>query len=125
MGTMATNTESIENYTLKEKRKHDFSRCGIESGVSGSNRHNFKSWVECSLRVGKFAPSNPGWVKSKTEKLAPVTSLDSVHHLRAKAGLVAPTASLSDCVWGFMLICGMVLRCVGSLNSRSDYHCRT
>jgi len=41
---------------------------------------------------------NPGWVKSKTEKLAPVASLISVYHLRPRAGLVGPASVYSDWV---------------------------
>jgi len=37
---------------------------------------------------------NPGQVKSKTEKLAPVASLVTVHHLRSSAGLVGPNVNL-------------------------------
>jgi len=47
--------------------------------------------------VGRaFTPSaegqgfEPGRVNSKTEKLAPVASLVSVHHLRPRTGLVGP-----------------------------------
>jgi len=40
--------------------------------------------------VCKVGGSNPGQVKSKTEKLAHVAPLVSVHHLRARAGLVGP-----------------------------------
>jgi len=41
-------------------------------------------WVERSLRV---------WgVKPKTEKMAPVASLVSFHHLRPKSGLVSPVS---------------------------------
>jgi len=36
--------------------------------------------------------STPGRFGSKTEKLAPVTSLVSVHHLRPRAGLVCPVS---------------------------------
>jgi len=38
--------------------------------------------------VWKVGGSNPGWVKSKAEKLAPVASLVSIHHLKTRAGLV-------------------------------------
>jgi len=47
-------------------------------------------WVEHLLRVWfklKFC-----WVKSKTEKLAPVASLVSIHHLRPRTGLVGPVS---------------------------------
>jgi len=36
--------------------------------------------------------SNPGRVKSKTDKFASVASLVSVHHLRNRAGLVGPVS---------------------------------
>jgi len=36
----------------------------------------------------KVSGSNPGQVKSKTEKLAPAASLVNVHHLRARLGLI-------------------------------------
>jgi len=36
-------------------------------------------WVERSLRVWKGGASNLGWVKSKSENLAPVASLDGIY----------------------------------------------
>jgi len=45
-------------------------------------------WVEHLLHKRPIVRS-PGQVKSKTEKLTPVASLVSVHHLRAGAGLVS------------------------------------
>jgi len=45
-------------------------------------------WVERSLRVWKVGGLNFSCVKSKTEKLAPVASLVSAHHLRPTVGLV-------------------------------------
>jgi len=42
--------------------------------------------------VWKVGGSNPGLVKSKTEKLAPVASLVSVQHLRSRGGLVGPAS---------------------------------
>jgi len=49
-------------------------------------------WVKRWLRVWKVGGWNPGRVKSKTEKLAPVASLVSVHHLRPTSGLVGPVS---------------------------------
>jgi len=46
--------------------------------------------------VRKVGGSNPGLVKSKTEKLTPV-ALVSFRHLRARAGLVGPVSG-----WGIM-----------------------
>jgi len=42
--------------------------------------------------VCKVGGSNPGRVKSKTEKLPPVASLVSVNHLRPRARLVGPVS---------------------------------
>jgi len=57
----------------------------------------------CILRARKVSGSILGQViKLKTEKLAPVASLVSIHHL------------MSEC--GIMFICGMVLQCAGTLN---------
>jgi len=42
-----------------------------------------------------LAPNVEGWgfeTKSKTEKLAPVASLVSIHHLRPRTGLIGPVS---------------------------------
>jgi len=49
--------------------------------------------------------------------LAPVAALFSVHHLRPRAGLVGP---LSVTRWGIVFICGVVLRCAGTLKPRLE-----
>jgi len=55
---------------------------------------------------------NSSSVKSKTEKLAPIASLVSIHHLSLKAGLVG---LVSVTGWGIMFICGMAVQCAGIL----------
>jgi len=42
--------------------------------------------------VWNVSGSDPGRVKSKTEKWAPVASLVSIHYLRVRAGLVGPVS---------------------------------
>jgi len=44
-------------------------------------------WIDSFLRVEKVGVWTPGWVKSKTDKLAPVASLVSVNHLRLRTEL--------------------------------------
>jgi len=55
-------------------------------------------------------------VKSKTEKLAPATSLVSVHHLRPRVGWLIQ-CQFNVTVWGIMLICGMVLQRTDTLKT--------
>jgi len=47
-------------------------------------------WKERSLQIRKIGSSNPEWVKSMTEKLAPAAFQVSVHHLRPREKLVSP-----------------------------------
>jgi len=53
---------------------------------------------------------NPGRVKSKTEKLAAVTSVD----IGLQQGWFAQ-CQYNVTEWGIMFICGMILRCAGTL----------
>jgi len=56
--------------------------------------------------------SNPSWVKSKTEKMAPVASLVSVHHLRPRAGW--PSVSLRGLGGVSCVSVAWVIQCAGS-----------
>jgi len=53
------------------------------------------------------------WVNSKTEKLEPVASLVSIHHLRARSGLNGPVSV--HVYLNHHVYLHMVLQCVGSL----------
>jgi len=72
---------------------------------------------ECGRLVirTKVDDSNAVRVKSKTEKLAPIASQVSVHHLRPRTRLVDPVSVYSDWV-GYHVFLSMVLRYACKLN---------
>jgi len=73
----------------------------------------WSSGAECGRSVVRSLVGS----SQRLKKYAPAASLVSVHHLRPiEQGWLAQCLSKVP-GWGIMFICGMVLRCAGTINA--------